>query len=114
MLGDTIKQLREEHGWSQADLADRCGTSQQNIGRYENGVEPKTEMIKRLSSVFDVTISYLLGMDDDQKPHGLRLSNEERRLISLYRSTDVRGRASIMAVAEAQRGTGAVHAKRTA
>lgn len=114
MLGDTIRQLREERGWSQSDLAERCETSQQNIGRYENGTEPKSEMIKKLSAVFGVTVSYLLGIDDDPKPHGLRLAPEERHLIDIYRSTDERGRAAIMAVAESQRGNSAVRTTRSA
>ena len=59
-------------------------------------------MVKRLSAVFGVTVSYLLGMDDDPNPHGIRLTQEEQRLIEIYRSTDERGRAAINAVAESQ------------
>ena len=114
MLSDTIRQLREERGWSQYDLADRCGTSQQNIGRYENGTDPKSGMLKTLSAVFGVTVSYLLGLDDDPKPHGLRLAPEEQHLIDIYRSTDERGRAAIMAVAESQRGNSAIRTTRSA
>lgn len=100
MLGDTIRELREQHGWSQADLAERCGTFQQTIGRYETGAhEPKASMIMALSAAFGVTVSYLLGMDDDPSPHGVELAPDEWRLVSCYRAADDRGKANILAVA---------------
>lgn len=95
-----IKELREENGWTQAQLAVMCGTSQQAIQRYEAGVrEPVTSVIAKLSSVFGVTISYLLGIDDDPNPHGAVLTDDEQQLISFYRSADDRGKANIMATA---------------
>lgn len=36
-LGDRIRQLREEAGMSQADLAERTGLIQPNIARIESG-----------------------------------------------------------------------------
>jgi transcriptional regulator with XRE-family HTH domain len=104
-----IKELREARGWSQADLAERCGTTQQAIQRYESGArEPKTSAIAAMSRAFNVTVSYVLGLDDDPEPHGVELTADERELLGLFRSTDERGRAAIMAVARSQRGAGAV------
>ena len=63
-----IAEARAKKGWSQADLAKAVGSSQQVISRYESGVnEPKAEILKRLSKALGVTISYLLGVDDDPR-----------------------------------------------
>ena len=104
VYGDRIKAARLEKGWSQKRLADECGTNQQTIQRYESGAnEPQSSYIARISRALGVTVSYLLGMDNDA-PTETSLSSDEMALIRLYRSTDARGRAAIMAVAESQRG----------
>lgn len=36
-LGERVKKLRENKGWSQADLAKACGWTQSRIGNYESG-----------------------------------------------------------------------------
>lgn len=106
VYGDRIKAARKTMGWTQKELADHAGTTQQTIQRYESGQsEPQSTNIMALSQALGVTVSYLLGFDDD----GLNdkgLSKDEQRLIELYRSTDARGRAAIMAIAESQRGAG--------
>jgi ribosome-binding protein aMBF1 (putative translation factor) len=35
-LADQIAELREKHGWTQADLAHKVGTTQSGIARLEN------------------------------------------------------------------------------
>lgn len=60
-LGERLKQLRQEHGWSQADLAAKIGTDPGQISRYENGkMTPSAEAVVRLAEVLDVTTDYLL------------------------------------------------------
>lgn len=60
-LGERLKQLRQEHGWSQADLAAKIGTDPGQISRYENGkMTPSAEAVVRLAQILDVTTDYLL------------------------------------------------------
>lgn len=60
-LGERLKQLRQERGWSQADLATKVGTDPGQISRYENGkMTPSAEAVVRLAEVLDVTTDYLL------------------------------------------------------
>ena len=60
-LGEQIKALRKERGWSQADLAGRIGGDAGQISRYENGkITPSVEVIVRLAELFDVATDYLL------------------------------------------------------
>lgn len=62
-----IAEARAAKGWSQQQLADAIGATQQSIQRYESGARDiKTSVILKLSSALGVTVSYLLGMDGEQ------------------------------------------------
>lgn len=98
-----IEESRRARGWSQAELARRSGTTQQAVQRYESGErEPRVSAVVAMASALGVTVSYLLGLDP---PDDGPASEDEERLLALYRSTDARGRAAIMAVAESQRAS---------
>ena len=57
-----LSLLRKKYDMSQSELAEKLGVTQQTISKYENGSrEPDTETLKLLSSIFDVSIDYLLG-----------------------------------------------------
>ena len=59
---DTIKNLREKHGLSQDQLAERVMVTRQAVSRWETGeTQPNTETLKLLSKEFDVSINTLLG-----------------------------------------------------
>ena len=61
ILGEKIAQLRRKNGWSQEELADKMGVSRQAVSKWESGqTMPDLERILRLSSLFGVTIDYLL------------------------------------------------------
>jgi transcriptional regulator with XRE-family HTH domain len=60
-LGERIKQLRKEAGWSQAELGVKVGTDSQRISRYENGrITPSLDAIVRIAETFNVSIDHLL------------------------------------------------------
>ena len=60
-----LKQIREEKGLSQNELAKKINMTQQRISSYENGIrEPDIETLKILADFFDVSIDYLLGKTD--------------------------------------------------
>lgn len=53
-IGDSIYRMRLEKGWTQADLAERVGTSQSAIHRIEKGQQNVSlDMIKKLSDCLD-------------------------------------------------------------
>ena len=65
-----IAEARIAKGWSQQDLAERLGTTQQTIQRYESGARDiKSSVLVSLSRVLGVTISYLLGMENASIPN---------------------------------------------
>ncbi|MDD9146927.1 helix-turn-helix domain-containing protein [Sporolactobacillus sp. KGMB 08714] len=61
MLGDRIKQLRKEHGLTQAQLAEILNIKKTTISNYETGYStPSNEMLKNLANVLDASTDYLL------------------------------------------------------
>ena len=61
-----IQEARKAKGWSQQQLAEKIGTTQQTIQRYESGDRNiKADRLKQLSYALDVTVSYLLGLEDE-------------------------------------------------
>lgn len=68
--GYKIAEARIAKGWSQQELADRMETTQQTIQRYESGARDiKSSVLIKLSAVLDVTISYLLGLENASIPN---------------------------------------------
>lgn len=64
-LGQRIKELRQEKGVDQTELAKWLGTSQTNVSRWENDkFEPDLETIVKIAQFFEVTTDYLLGVTE--------------------------------------------------
>lgn len=65
LFGDRVRQLRENAGMTQAELGKLIGVSDRVLGYYEaNERFPrKQEVIAKLSSVFNVSVDYLIGTD---------------------------------------------------
>ena len=56
-LGDMIRVIREERGWSQRELARRAATSQRIINALENNKYNATlEFLDRIAKVLGVNI----------------------------------------------------------
>ena len=63
-IGDNIKRLRNFKNITQKELAERLGTSQQNLAQYENGKRnPKLETLQKIAKALEVTIEELLTVD---------------------------------------------------
>ena len=74
-LGERIKLLRKERGWSQGELAEKIGADARQISRYENGrITPSVEVIVKIAQTFDVSIDYLLVEEVPRRP--LRLEDQ--------------------------------------
>ena len=105
-----VKQLRQERGWSQQEVADRVGLNKMTISQYENGKrKPSFEMIEALAEVFHVDLNYLLGFTDKiEKPAGdetdpaankyLAVTLAEIDLIEAFRHAGPETQAAIRAI----------------
>ena len=67
MLGDRVKERRQELALTQDQLAAASGLKQFHISQIETGgiVEVKTRTIRRLARALRTTTDYLLEMDQD-------------------------------------------------
>lgn len=96
-----IAEARRAKGWSQAELAKRLGTTQQQVARYESGEnDVKSSMVVKMSKTLGVTISYLLNVaGDDEEPRDTRFDE----LAGIYRSMSETGRDALLAAARGLR-----------
>lgn len=57
----TLKELRQNKGWSQGQLAKKVGVDIQRISKYERGVScPTPDMMVKLATALGVSLDYLL------------------------------------------------------
>ena len=56
-LGERVRNLREERGWSQKELAKRTGMSQPAVARFEaGGTTPTLAVLDRMARAFDMRL----------------------------------------------------------
>lgn len=67
LMGQRIKALRLEKGWSQTELGNRLGVQKSVVAKYEKGLvaNMKRDKIEALSKIFNVRPSYLMGFTDE-------------------------------------------------
>lgn len=81
-----IAILRREAGMNQLDLAETLGLSQQAISKYENDkAEPDSATLKKLSSLFNVSVDYIIG-NSDKRDHSDLTKKDEK---DISRTLDV-------------------------
>jgi transcriptional regulator with XRE-family HTH domain len=57
-LGRAVRELREQRGWSQAQLAQAAGMTQSAVARFEaGGTVPTLPVLERLARALDVELS---------------------------------------------------------
>jgi len=77
VLGKRLKEARIKAGYTQIEASKKLGISNGTLSGYErNYRDPDTEILNKMSKLYDVTVDYLLGNTD--KP---RLETHENRAI---------------------------------
>jgi len=68
-IGQRIKTLRKKSKLTQEQFGSIFGIVKSTVSMYENdNSTPDTEMLKKLSKFFNVSIDYLLGQTDIKEP----------------------------------------------
>lgn len=71
MIGSNLKSAREKMGYSQTQLGEMLGTTQNTIWRWENNrITPDDDTKLKLAQILNVSIGYLMGEDDICKNAG--------------------------------------------
>ena len=62
-MNNTIRELRAERGWSQANLADRLDVSRQTINAIETGrYDPSLPLAFAIARIFDTSIEAIFSI----------------------------------------------------
>lgn len=78
MTADKIKLLREERGWTQAELARRLGITRNGVNSWEQGLSmPSPACLVYLVKAFSVSTDYLLGLDSTATVYVSGLSEKD-------------------------------------
>ena len=81
---DRLTALREAHGVTQDELADKIGTSKQHVSRWETGdLTPSTKTILKIANQFKVSPIYFFAQVSnkiDSTEEGKGEPNEPRLL----------------------------------
>lgn len=65
-----LKDLREDHDFSQQFVAEYLQMKQPQYSRYERGVrDTPTDVLIRLAALYHTSVDYLLGISDEPYPY---------------------------------------------
>ena len=95
---ERLRNIREQKGYMQRDLAELSGVSEAQISRYETGkMAPSLPNLESIVKLLGVSIDYLLGLVDDPNRHfGDRdISEDELFVLELYRRESWSGVAQL-------------------
>ena len=77
-FGITLKALRLQHNFTQAQLAQKLDLTKSVISAYETGLRlPSYDILIAISKIFNVTTDYLLGVERTSEIDLSGLSEEE-------------------------------------
>jgi transcriptional regulator with XRE-family HTH domain len=77
-LGERLKKLRLDRGWSQTQLGQKLGVHQKQVSGYERGAHtPSTDVLIRAASLFDISLDYLAFEDRPSTPAAGQIADRE-------------------------------------
>jgi len=83
-LGERMKRLRQERGWSQSELAGQIGGDGRQISRYENGhIVPSVEALTKIAEALDISTDFLLFESIARRPLHVPDNGISERLLDL-------------------------------
>lgn len=84
-FGKKLSLLRKKHNLTQSNLAKKLGVSRGTIGMYEiDKRDPDTSTLKKISTLFNISIDYLLDIVDDPKQIQVSKNNLSKEIHHEY------------------------------
>ncbi len=94
-FGEKLRIARLSAGFTQDELAVKCGMKKQNISRYETSDrEPNIRTAKRMADVLGISLEDLV-QDSDKMDISEDLSPTESSLVSAWRRADDKARRKV-------------------
>ena len=82
MVADRIKDLRENNGLTQTELAKRLNVTRSAVNAWEMGISvPSTALIVDIARLFHVSTDYLLGIKETATLDISDLNEKETMLV---------------------------------
>lgn len=67
MISDKIRELREQAGYSQTQLAKKLDVTRSSVNAWEMGLSsPTTQYIVAMAKLFHVSADYILGLQSEK------------------------------------------------
>ncbi len=83
-FGLRIQQLRISHNFSQSALARKLNKSKSLVWAYENNTAtPPLEVLLQLTTIFNVSLDYLVGIDKNEMVSVSELTDSQKELVYL-------------------------------
>ncbi len=77
MFSFRLKQLRENAGWTQEELATKLNLTQSTIAYYENDrKKPTLDNAKVIAGLFNISLDYLIGFSNNQDTVSVKEENK--------------------------------------
>ena len=88
-----FKDLRKEFNYNQKDIAEKIGVTRSTISDWETQrSEPNVTQLRKVADLFNCSIDYLVGREDDfgivQSSAPNSLTALESEILSLFRALD--------------------------
>lgn len=81
MFYDVFAKLCEERGIKPSKAAEECGINKSNVSNWKNnGYVPRSDALNKIADYFGVTVDYLLGNEQKEKP----ITDESNELDNIY------------------------------
>ena len=95
-IGARIKEVRQERGWTQDQLAQAVGVSRSAVAQWETGRAGQiTGNLTRIAASLDVGVEFLMYGSDKRAPAEAR-QGDEMALLRLYRECTPEDRQMIL------------------
>jgi transcriptional regulator with XRE-family HTH domain len=66
-VGQGIKMLRQKHGWTQEDVANRLGISIPALSKIETGVtDVNLSRLEQIADIYEITLLQLLNVYNEE------------------------------------------------
>lgn len=99
MLGDNIKALRKQKGYSQETLAEQLNVVRQTISKWEKGYSvPDAEMLESIANLFEVSVSELLGSSVSGKEADFNEIANQLAILNEYLAKQARTRKKVLKI----------------
>ena len=101
ILNDRIRQRRQQLGFTLLYIADQLGVKEATVQRYESGdiKNIKHETVVSIAEILHCDPAYLMGWQDSPSSSS-SLSDDENRLLHIYRTLNTEGRRKLIERAE--------------